>query len=384
MKKALSVLLAFALAMSLAVCAFAVKVPLEEPRNSPPTFEEMQARMSAPVDPSLSPTLHYELPTVTGIEAEWDGDIEALFNRWRGPFFGPDNVTVTVTFEGGETEELTSWNGQYYSSSHWYWRVWYDYDEETGEVLFYYDDSNLWWAYVDSFGDSDWDYVREDYFATLPQTVITVPVNLRANYLSSLPKTALKLGEEQRVPVQEFTVYAFTPAKDGPYYFYSANYRNCDPYAHLYDAAFNRIAGNDNLSFDLNFGIIAELQAGQTYYLFVAGYYSYENEETDRFDVGVRDDVRKLSSGQYAIEFLTGGIFRQHWYADGMSTYYSIPGEGSWLDIFRHNMGILWSAVGNLVWDFGSAIDYVASQLVNAMFNFYYIATQSFWYLLFG
>lgn len=336
MKKLLSALLALALALSLAVCAFAEKAPSEEPRKSPPTYQDMMDKL-APAGP-VTQSLNFELPTVTGIIAVWDGDTDALFDRWYGPYFSPENVAVTVSFAEGEPETLTSWYGYYGGDTYWSWHIDYDYDEATGEVTFYYYDSNLWQAYYDSLDNPDEDYDWGVFRATLPQSAFSIPTNPRDEYLNSLPKTVLKLGESQRAPAQEYTLYMFTPAKDGLYYFYSANYRNCDPWAELYDADFNRIVFNHDL-FDWNFGIIEELQAGQTYYLFVGGYYEYP-EDTDRFDVGVRDDVRRLTSGEIFIELLTGGLFRWHFYDD-----YAVPGEGSGLDIFRANLEIIRSNV---------------------------------------
>jgi len=351
MKKLLSVLLTLTLALGLAICAFAEKAPPENPRKSPPTYQEMMDKL-APAGP-VTQSLNFELPTVTGIEAVWDGDTDALFDRWYGPYFSPENVAITVSFAEGEPEVLTNWHGEHYGETYWYWRIDYDYDDATGEVTFDYYDSNLWQAYYDSLNNPDEDYNWEIFYATLPQSSFTIPANLRQEYLNSLPKTVLKLGESQRAPTGEYTLYTFTPAKDGLYYFYSANYRNSDPWAELYDADFNCMVFNHDL-LDWNFGIIIDLQAGQTYYLFVGGYYEYA-EESDRFDVGVRDDVRRLTNQEIFIELLTGGLFRWHIYDD-----YVIPGEGGALDIFRKNMEVVrYNSIQPLINFFYRIIDWL-------------------------
>jgi len=346
MKKVLSLLLALALALSCAVCAFAAKdfAPPEKPNRGPKFPSHVASQAAAPGTQSLT----FALPTVTDIAAVWNGEV--LFDYyWMELYYGPANVAITVTFDDGTSEVLTSWYGEGYGASWWWWEVWYEYDEATGKVLFFYIDSNLYKEYRDSLGAEDegnW----PDLLATLPQTVITVPADLRENHLNSLPKTELKLGENQRVPAQQYTVCTFTPAKDGLYYFYSADYRNCDPWAILADANFNWIDSSDDL-FDLDFGIIAELQAGKTYYLIVGGYWEY-TEEADKFDVGVRDDVRKLTRLQLVMELFTGGIFRQRYISLWDDGIYSIPGNGTWIDTAKENLEFMWANILFRIIDF--------------------------------
>jgi len=360
MKKALSVLLTLALAVGLAVCAFAAKESVKEPRQSPPSYQKMEARRSPAADLRLSPSLNYELPTVTGIEAVWDGETEGLFHFVRGPLFNPENVTVTVIFEGGETEDLTSWWGKGEgSSSFWWWELWYDYDEKTGNVTFYYNDSNLWVAYLDTITDADgnWEWneqVWEVYLATLPRASFSIPVSLREEHLNSLPKTELKLAETKKAVLAEGEekLFAFTPEKTGLYYFYSKNQGKTDPYAELYTADFNFITYNDDF-FDLNFGIVMELSAGHTFYLAVSDYWWDAGE----FDVCVSDKVRRLSAQEALIEYMTGGIFWNFYYDDGYGSTYAFPGEGSMLETLRSNLGVIWT---NILWN-----------LINYFFRFW-------------
>jgi len=325
MKKLLSVLLTLALALSLAVCAAAAKAPpLEEPGAS--RFQSFVSAASIPTAQSLT----FTLPIVTGITAVWDGDTNALFDRWYGPYFNSENVTITVSFEEGGSELLTHWwDGGY----DWFWEILYEYEEATGKVTFYYWDSNLRQAYVDTLKWGDyWNW--QDVYAMLPQAVITVPANLREEHLKSLSKTALKLDETQKVPAQEYTIYTFTPEKDGLYYFYSRNYRNCDPYASLRDANFNYIASNDD-RIDWNFGIIAELQAGKTYYLIVGGYYDY-GETIDRFDVGVEMLSYSGTFGWLGV-LLHGSWFRSYLIIRD-NYFWFFESENSWSVNFLYNI----------------------------------------------
>ena len=344
MKKALSALLTLALALSLAVCAFAKEPLPERPSKSPPTYQDMMEKMSRAA--AARPSLNFELPVVTGIDAKWNGEV--LFNYyWFELYFSSENVEITVTFDDGSSEVLTSWYGEGGgASNYWWWEIFYEYDAAASKVIFYYIDSNLYMAYLDTLDDPEAEYDWGALSATLPRASFAVPAGLLEDYLKNLPTTVLKLGESQKAALAdgEMQIFAFTPEKSGLYYFYSKNRGNTDPYAYLLDAGLNYIDENDDFS-DLDFGIFAELESGKTYYLIVGRYYIYE--EADSFDVGVRGDVRKLSNWEFLIEFLTGGLFRWHLYGD-----YIIPGEGSAFDIFRVNMQIIG---GNFLW---SIIDF--------------------------
>lgn len=339
MKKALSILLALALALSLAVCAFAAKELPVQPGAS--KFQDFVPAQAAPGTQSLT----FTLPTVTGISALWDGKTETLFDRWHGPYFGPNNVAITVSFAQGEPQELEYWSDY---GRDWFWEILYSYDDATGEVTFYYWDSNFREAYIDTLRWGDyWNW--DDLYATLPQASFSIPADLKEQYLKDLPKTELKLGESQRATLAdgENKVYAFTPAKDGLYYFYSEKRGWTDPYAYLYDAEFNYIAYNDDF-IGLDFGIIIALQAGKTYYLVVFNL----RGDAGEFDVAVHGDVRKLNVGQAVIEILTGGIFQRHWYAD-YEDIYSFPGQGSWIDILKANLDFF---RGNIRYNFFQSI----------------------------
>ena len=334
MKKALSVLLALALAMSLAVCAAAKETIPEEKPQGPPTWQAMEERMAPIVD--AAPSLTFELPVVTSIAAVWNGT--TLVRNWLRVYFSPENVDITVTFDDASTETLGIWWDE---GNGWNWNISYDYDEATGKVLFYYEDSNLWAAYratlIGSDGEIDWNlYDYEAFRATLPQTFITVPANLREQYINSLVKTELKLGESKKATVSqgERKLFTFTPTKDGPHYFYSENLKTGTyPHAVLMDASLVIIERNFNF-FDNNFDVVAELQAGKTYYLVVAGY--YYGEGAGEFDVAVSTNVRKIGFFQMIEYVFAGGWFRWRW-GDHGDDAYAIFGRGTWMDNAKLN-----------------------------------------------
>jgi len=328
MKKILSVLLTIALALSLSICAFAAKEPPARP--GAPRFQDF-----APPQASTQ-SLIFELPTVTGITAVWNGDTEGLFDRLYGPFFHPENVAITVSFAEGGPETLDHWYDNGYG---WFWEIFYDYDNATGKVTFFYSDSNLRAAYDDTLRRGD-DWSWEDYQATLPRASFSIPVNLRLEHLNGLPKTALKLGEGQRIPAGECVIFSFTPAKSGQYYFYSENHGSAEPYGELYDAGFNFLTCHYNYERH-DFGIVWELQAGKAYYMLVSDLDGSAGE----FNVTLRSDIRKLDLWGMIWDTLTGGMLLRRW-ALYESDLYSFPGTSDWLDNLDHNSVIMGNGLG--------------------------------------
>ena len=328
MKKALSVLLTLALALSLAVCAFAAQEPPEPPaRPGASRFQDFAPAQAEPGTKGLT----FELPVVTGITAVWDGNPAGLFDGWYGPNFTPESVAVTVSFEEGEPETLDHWWDEGYG---WYWEVFYDYDDATGMVTFYYSDSNLQRTYYDSDGKG---YIWSDYLATLPQASFTIPAGLLEEYLKNLPKTELKLDVSEAVTLDwdERMVFSFTPEKDGLYYFYSKNQTpGSYAYATLANDAFGIIAHYERL-FDRNFDLIAELQAGRTYYLLIS-VYNY-GEGPAEFDVSVSSGVRRIGFLQKLEYLFAGGWFRWRW-VEYYGESYAISGRGTWAEIAKYNL----------------------------------------------
>ena len=329
MKKLLSVLLAFTLALTLAVCAFAAEpAPPEAPHEGSRFLEEARAS-AAPGTQSLV----FDLPDVTGISAVWDGDTDTLFDLWYGPYFRPENVAITVTFAQGAPETLDHW---YDGGYDWFWEVFYLYDEATGKVTFYYSDSKFVQAYVDTLKWGD-DWIYEDFYATLPQAVVTVPANLRENHLKNLPKTELKAGETKQVQAAGCTLFSFKPAADGAYYFYSEKLQNCDPYAELFDVDFNYIQSNGDRADD-NFGLIADLEAGKTYYLIVYAYAANANAAA-KFNVGAEALEQPGPFGSLGV-FFSGSWFRGHLITHG-NNFHFFYNDAGWMTNFFYNLNQL-------------------------------------------
>jgi len=345
MKKALSFLLALALMLGCAVCAFAAKETAAEPGAS--RFQEFIPELDAIVQ-----SLTFELPAVTGITAVWDGETGGLFDRWYGPRFSPENVAVTVSFEEGGPEVLTSW---YSYGNGWWWEIGYNYAAATGTVTFYYEDSNLRQAYHDTLSDDE-EWIWEDLLSMLPQSTFTIPANLRTDYLNSLAKTELKLGENKKAVLtdREMKMFTFTPEKAGLYYFYSENLKANDyATAVLMNDSFD-IVMRASRFFDRNFDILAELQPGKTYHLIVSGYGSDSGDAAD-FDVGVRDDVRKLTDREFVVEALFGWMLGRRVLVD-FESYYTFPGADTPMGLLRTYTGYFrdnfWYALVSVLIDF--------------------------------
>ena len=309
MKKLLSVLIALATALGCAVCASAALPKCDE---------------------ELGTT--GELPEVTGISAVWDGTV-VFFESLR-PYFGSENVAVTITFENSQSETLTSW--ECYSDD-WFWSVFCYYEPETGRVAFYYEDSKLETAYKAGLTDPD-DYDEDDYLATLPQTVIMVPPNLKEHYMNSLPRTELKYGESQPITTANGNrkIVTFTPEKSGLYHFAFKNKKSDGtiPFAWLTDASYRGISrrefcpGND-------FGIVSKLDASAAYCLVVSG--------NCDFDLSVSSDVRVYNPDDLLKILLTDGIFSRRWVFGYLSsgTVHTFPSDDTWLNTAKKNIGVV-------------------------------------------
>ena len=266
MKKALSVLLALALAVSLAVCAAA------KPESR-----------AAPIQQGLI----VELPVVTGISAVWVGTAPTLGGE---PYIGPETVEVTLTYAAGAPETLPYWYGEA-SDGHWY--ILRDVVSATATALtlrFYYGDSKLYQAYWNSLPEPKWQHDSEQaYRATLQSGTVTIPLNTAEDFLNRyLPWAALALDVSQNVDIdeEEYQVFTFTPQADGVHCFYSFGNAG-DPYGYLFGPDFRLIRSNDDGNGNLNFRIVAALEGGATYYLLAGAYaqraarYKVMVEETD-------------------------------------------------------------------------------------------------------
>lgn len=93
---------------------------------------------------------------------------------------------------------------------------------------------------------------------------------------SAVMNCEIELGESEYAFIEEEMVfYQFTPAKDGWYAFFSESYSGHDPYAELYDDYGEWIDSSDDFYSEednYDFRIVANLQAGETYFLEVGAY----------------------------------------------------------------------------------------------------------------
>ena len=258
MKKLLACVLALALFLSCAVSAIAVNDEID------------------------TQSLLFELPVVTGIEVEWNGEI--LLSYWLNPRFTPDNVKVTVSFEEGEPEELVHWHD---SGNGWWWQISHEFDSETGIVTFIYEDSRLRTAFYDELGgecccdigEDAWDVAWQVYYKSLPQDSFVFPVNYLEQHIDGFrPLTELEL--DKVVTTSGYNVYQFIPTKSGAHNFvFEApgwnQYRIRILNANLERITSDWVYGN----------FIRNLLAGETYYIIISSYYEME------YKFVVTDDV---------------------------------------------------------------------------------------------
>ena len=206
------------------------------------------------IDPQ---SLTFELPVVTGIEVEWNGEISLGPNLQ--PLFSPDNVTVTASFEEGEPEALRDW---VVSSTNWYWWVFPVFDSRSGTVTFYYEDSNIRRAFLAENPQLDLIELRmlpflDAYLAALTQASFEYPARYLEQYIEAQkPLAALRLNQAATVPGSDgkFTVFTFTPEKTGQHQFARTEWWNF------------RVLG-PNLE-SVSSSSITSLEAGKTYYIF--------------------------------------------------------------------------------------------------------------------
>ena len=239
MKKLLACILAIALLLSSAVAA--------------------TAALSAGEAEIAPHGLVFELPVVTGIEAEWNGEVLLNLSVWRARF-SPENVDVTVHFADGSSEQLTRWNDR---GMDWWWQLGFVIDDETNIVTIFYEDSNLRSAFAEANGLELWQVNRNNanYLATLPQDSFELPANYHEIFVDGFrPITALTLNEAVTTTVYNF--FTFTPETSGLHRFYGGG-------------PFSVVVLNADFEVQARlimwpvFGEAVWLEAGQTYYALV-------------------------------------------------------------------------------------------------------------------
>lgn len=195
-------------------------------------------------------SLQFELPVVTGIEAVWDGELDLGSNL--NLRFGPNNVTVTVSFEDGDPEVLTRWDG----GNRWphRWQVFTRVDFDLGVVTVFYSDGLLE-REAGIFCCCEW---TDEFLATLPQDSFEFPLNFLQAHFEAQSITALALDQRARVLGDSY--FSFTPNASG--YFHFQTHHGWI----LLDGSFRVISQNWNHS-------AIWLEAGSTYTLRVHGWY---------------------------------------------------------------------------------------------------------------
>ncbi|MCL2445216.1 MAG: hypothetical protein FWD06_00385 [Oscillospiraceae bacterium] len=216
---------------------------------------------SAVVDHSLQ----FQLPVVTAIEAEWNGEI--VLSRWLAPTFSSANVDVTVYFDDGTYEALADrWSSSVHDQ---WWQVSTALCHETSVVTVFYQDSRLqseWFGDAECCCEVDWD----GFYATLPQAAFDFPADYIETFLQEFtPFTALSLEDYASPPFYGTHVFTFTAPESCDYYF-GFGHTGWGPITVL-DAQHNIIASSWNQ-------MLVALQAGETYY--VVAYSLHEHEAT--------------------------------------------------------------------------------------------------------
>ncbi|MCL2195006.1 MAG: hypothetical protein FWB76_03555 [Oscillospiraceae bacterium] len=215
-------------------------------------------------------TLQFELPVVTAIEAQWNGEI-LLGTGWFAddsngdkqllvPFFNPTNVDVTVHFDDGTYELLSAWWGGISSGHGWQeWDVQVWYNPRSNVVTARYGDSRIREAALEEAGCCcyvDWGAVE----ASLPQTTVDFPENYLELFMAEqAPVHALTYQVELSEPFTGMRVFSFTA-----------------PYTKSYRVEFPQGWGSGVFVTNEDFEVITTsrwtipLEAGETYYIFLS------------------------------------------------------------------------------------------------------------------
>jgi len=275
MKRVLSGLLALVIGLGCAVCALAADEP--------------------------------GLKKVTGLEAEWNGEVPSVRLYSLYPEFTPEHVTVTLSYEDGTSKVLSEWWEEWWGEGgFWQWYLEITYDLKTEKVTFHYIGSDMEVAYWNSVDRDNTKYIRADFLAGVPQTSFTFPVAFLEEAIAD-QQIPLKFNDRLTVladmeSVDYCRIFSFAPEKSGTYYFYTQK-SEANPYALLRDADWNEIdTSSDYIGF--NFCIPANLEAGKIYYLFVGALNGYGE---DTFELVVSDKPLRMNAAQWVVHYLLGG-----------------------------------------------------------------------------
>lgn len=267
MKKLLACVLAVVLALGCGVGAAA----------SFPSLDEWDGEVLLAAKAEELEAQSLSFVPVTGLEAQWNGEILLLPNGF--PVFDPGNVEITLHFEEDEPVVLSAWSGSIGGAR---WEVECLIFLSPFRVMFYYQDADIRDAFLEEnpryagYGFRNLLLFSGEYRAVLPQAGIDFPENYIARFIEAQkPMAELKLNESAAIPAGRGYVSAvsFTPARSGLYRIAAQE----DQLRAVYDSnlqfvyrSFFKEADNGALS---QFGANTyRLQAGETYYFLVRDY----------------------------------------------------------------------------------------------------------------
>ena len=229
-------------------------------------------------------------PLATHITAEWNGTV-LLWNLT--PRITPDTVKITVHFDDGSTRVQDNWDKE----DVWYGKATgieggldWKFDSETCVMTITYADLYLWQAYAAANGlplSPNRLYVERAFRDTLPKATIQFPENYLEIFAESKkPLAALELGKAA-TGKEPYSVFTFTPPKDGNYTFKST------ASVFVIDKDFK----------EFGFGEEGELKGGQLYYIFARTYINSSECPTATIE-----EVREPSFFELALDVI-GFIF---------------------------------------------------------------------------
>ena len=213
------------------------------------------------------PNLLEPLPPVASIDVTWSGEVFLLsstdFMLWLCP---RSNLDVTLHFENGESLQLESGHEQ--AIGGWWYAVRHVLNPEAGTVTLYYVTSDDQRAFTAEHGlrncccEVRSHALYRAFIASLPHATIDFPANYVALFIEQhRPVSALTLNRAAAIPAGTgWHIVSFTPQASGQYRFFlsGTQWR-----MHLVGADLRVHATNNRI------GLVAPLEAGQTYYLLV-------------------------------------------------------------------------------------------------------------------
>jgi hypothetical protein len=217
---------------------------------------------AATASPMVNQSLQFQLPIVTAIEANWNGDV--LVDERLAPIFTADNVEVIVHFEGGTYETLSHF---YDNASNWWWEVSFAVDLDAELVAVFYHDSNSMDRFMEEHDLCGCEVDVDTYRAWLPQTTFHFPGNFLEEVLAAFP--ALEL--DQPIFFTSGAIYTFTPENSGMHHFFSSG----DHDLVIFDTQMNPLWWGE--IFNAHWWAQLNLTEGETYLVQVWAWWGTQN-----------------------------------------------------------------------------------------------------------